>query len=277
MDTQLIDPELIDKAQELALVYVPQLFLAIVVLIIGWWVINFVIGLMNKGLDKRNVEATLKSFLSSLANVLLKAMLLISAASMVGIETTSFIAIIGAAGLAVGLALQGSLSNFAGGVLILLFKPFKSGDFIQAQGEMGVVKEIQILTTHLLTTDNKRIIIPNGPLANGNITNFSAEDKRRVDFVFGISYDDDIDKARDIIRSILVADERVYKDPEPFIVVSALADSSVNFTVRVWADSSDYWGIHFDTIEQVKKQFDANDICIPYPQRDVHIHQTDKT
>lgn len=268
-----MDTETLDTIQQLVLTHAPNILFALVTLIVGWNLIGFAIRIMQKGLEKKGVEITLRGFLGNLANTLLKAMLIISVASMVGIETTSFVAIIGAAGLAIGLALQGSLSNFAGGVLILLFKPYKVGDVIQAQGEIGCVNEIQIFTTQLLTPDNKRIIIPNGPLANGNITNYSAENKRRVDFVFGIGYGDSIDKAREVIKGVLDADERIHKDPEALIVVSALADSSVNFTVRVWADSADYWGVFFATTEKVKKAFDAEGITIPYPQRDVHMHQ----
>ncbi len=199
-----MDTETLNSIQALVLTHAPNLLFALVTLIIGWSLIGFTMKLLLKGLEKKGVEITLRGFLGNLGNTLLKAMLLVSVASMVGIETTSFVAIIGAAGLAVGLALQGSLSNFAGGVLILLFKPYKVGDVIQAQGETGCVKEIQIFTTQLLTPDNKRIIIPNGPLANGNITNFSTEDKRRVDFVFGIGYGDSIDSARSVIKSALV-------------------------------------------------------------------------
>lgn len=268
-----MDTESLSAIQALVLAHAPNLLFALVTLFIGWSLIGFTMKLLLKGLEKKGVEITLRGFLDNLGNTLLKAMLLVSVASMVGIETTSFVAIIGAAGLAVGLALQGSLSNFAGGVLILLFKPYKVGDVIQAQGETGCVKEIQIFTTQLLTPDNKRIIIPNGPLANGNITNYSTEDKRRVDFVFGIGYGDSIDSARTVIKNVLAADQRIHKDPDAVIVISELADSSVNFTVRVWADSADYWGIFFDTTEKVKKAFDAEGISIPYPQQDVHMHQ----
>ena len=270
---KIMNTETLNTIQALVLAYAPSLLLAIVTLVIGWSLIGFIMKMFVKGMEKKGMESTLRGFLHNLGNTLLKAMLLISVASMVGIETTSFIAVLGAAGLAVGLALQGSLSNFAGGVLILIFKPYKVGDVIQAQGEIGCVKEIQIFTTQLLTPDNKRIIIPNGPLANGNIANYSTEDKRRVDFVFGIGYSDCIDKARSVIKSVLDADERIHKDPDAVIVVSELADSSVNFTVRVWADSADYWGIYFDTTESVKKSFDAQGISIPFPQSDVHMHQ----
>lgn len=267
-----INEESLTLVQNLLLTYGPKTLMALVTLIVGWQLINLVIKLLDKGMAKKGVEVTLRGFLDNLSGTLLKAMLLISVASMVGIETTSFVAIIGAAGLAIGLALQGSLSNFAGGVLILLFRPFKVGDVVQAQGEIGKIEQIQIFTTHLLTPDNKRIIIPNGPLANGNITNFSAESERRVDFVFGIGYDDDIDQARAVIKSVLDADSRIHADPAPLIVVSELADSSVNFTVRVWAKAADYWDIYFETTENVKKALDKAGISIPYPQRDVHMH-----
>ncbi len=264
----------VDTAIEMAIQYGPQLILAILVLIIGLWIIGRVVKLINAALAKGDTDTTLAKFLGSLASVILKALLFISVASMVGIETTSFIAILGAAGLAVGLALQGSLSNFAGGVLILLFRPYKVGDFIDAQGVSGTVTEIQIFNTVINTPDNKRIIVPNGAISNGIITNFSAEQKRRVDFVFGIGYDDDIAKAKGILQRIFSEDDRIHKDPEPFVVVSELADSSVNFTCRVWVDASDYWGVYFDATENVKLVFDQENISIPYPQSDVHMHQT---
>lgn len=192
---------------------------------------------------------------------------------MVGIETTSFIAILAAAGLAIGLALQGSLTNFAGGVLILMFRPYKVGDFVDAQGVTGTVDEIQIFNTVIKTGDNKRIIVPNGAISNGIITNFSAEATRRVDFIFGIGYDDDIAQAKSTLKRIFAEDDRVFTDPEPLVVVSELADSSVNFTCRVWVNAADYWGVFFDTTEKVKLVFDKENISIPYPQSDVHIHQ----
>ena len=193
--------------------------------------------------------------------------------SLVGIPMTSFIAILGAAGLAVGLALSGTLQNFAGGVMLLIFKPFNVGDFIEAQGFMGVVREIQIFNTILKTPDNKTIIIPNGGLSTGPMTNFSTEPTRRVDFSFGIGYSDDIDKAKSIIDGLIKNDNRILADPEPFIAVGELADSSVNFTVRVWVISEDYWGVHFDMIESVKKAFDKGGVSIPFPQTDVHLYQ----
>ncbi len=263
----------VDKAVELAMVWGPQLLLAIVVLIVGLWIVNRVVRLVAAGLDRGKTDETLARFLTNLTSIILKALLLISVAGMVGIETTSFIAILGAAGLAIGLALQGSLANFAGGVLVLLFRPYKVGDFVEAQGVSGTVREIQIFNTVIATPDNKRIIVPNGAISNGIITNYSAEATRRVDFVFGIGYDDDIAKTKQTLLDILTADSRIMSDPEPFVVLSELADSSVNFTVRVWVDAADYWGVYFDTMEAVKIAFDRESISIPYPQTDVHVHQ----
>lgn len=255
------------------LLYGPQLVLAIVVLIVGFWIIKRVIGLMDRALNKKSVEPTLTRFLESLASVILKALLLISVASMVGIETTSFIAVLGAAGLAIGLALQGSLSNFAGGVLLLLFKPYKVGDVIETLGHTGTVHSIQIFTTVLKTPDNKTIIVPNGPVANGSIVNYSTEATRRCDMVFGIGYDDDIDKAKGVLQGLIDAESRVLKDPAPALLLAELADSSVNFKLRLWVNAADYWGVYFDMQEAVKKAFDANGVSIPFPQRDVHLHQ----
>jgi len=186
---------------------------------------------------------------------------------------TSFIALIGAAGLAVGMALSGSLQNFAGGVMILLFKPFKAGDFIEAQGYSGVVKEIQIFNTLLTTPDNKIVILPNGGLSGSSMVNYSALPTRRVDFSFGTGYNDDIDQAKEVLQKIIDSDTRILKDPEAFVAVGELADSSVNFTVRVWVNAADYWGVYFDMQEKVKKEFDANNLSIPYPQTDVHLHK----
>ena len=262
-----------DTAMTLAMAYVPKLVLAIVVLLIGLWIIKRVVKLMNKAMERSSTEPTLAKFLGNLVSIGLKALLLISVASMVGIETTSFIAILGAAGLAIGLALQGTLANFAGGVLILLFRPYKVGDFVEAQGVSGSVAEIQIFNTVIMTPDNKRIIVPNGAISNGIITNFSAEATRRVDFVFGIGYDDDIAKAKGILERLVAEDPRALESPAPVVVVSELADSSVNFTVRVWVNAADYWGVFFDLTERVKLTFDQEGISIPYPQSDVHMHQ----
>lgn len=252
---------------------IPDFLLAIIVLLIGLWVIKLITKGLNKVMEKADVEVSLHKFLSSLAGIGLKVLLLISVASMMGIATTSFVAILGAAGLAVGLALQGSLANFAGGVLILLFKPFKVGDVIETQGFTAKVHEIQIFNTILKTPDNKTIIVPNGPVSNGSIVNYSTEARRRVDFTFGIGYDDDIAKAKTLLTKLFTEDSRVLKDPEPFVALGELADSSVNFTVRAWVNADDYWGLHFDMHEKVKLAFDANQISIPYPQQDIHLHQ----
>lgn len=262
-----------DTAVELGMNYGPKLLLAIVVLLVGLWIINRMVRLMGAGMERSNTEPTLARFLCNLSSVGLKALLLISVASMIGIETTSFIAVLGAAGLAVGLALQGSLANFAGGVLVLMFKPFKVGDFVDAQGVMGTVSEIQIFNTIMKTPDNKVIIVPNGAISNGIITNFSKEATRRVDFVFGIGYSDDIAKAKATIERLVSEDERALSDPAPLIVVSSLGDSSVNITTRVWVNAPDYWGVFFDLTERVKLAFDAEGISIPFPQRDVHVYQ----
>lgn len=262
----------IDTGVEMVMAYAPQLLLAILTLIIGMWIINRVLNAADKALSKK-FDPTLTRFVQNLVGIGLKLILLISVAGMVGIETTSFIAVLGAAGLAIGLALQGNLANFASGVLILVFKPFKVGDFIEGGGKMGTVREIQIFTTVLMTPDNKKIIVPNSSITGDAITNFSAETTRRVDFVFGIGYDDDIDKARQTLKALISEDKRIHKDPAEVIVISELGDSSVNFTVRVWVNAADYWGVYFDMHENVKKRFDSEGISIPFPQRDVHIYQ----
>lgn len=264
--------EIVEMLWGLVLTHGPQLVLAILTLIIGLWVINKVVSFSQSKMDK-NVDETLHKFVGSLVSFGLKGLLLISVASMVGIATTSFIAVLGAAGLAIGLALQGSLSNFAGGVLILLFKPFKVGDLIEGGGHLGVVKDIQIFNTILTTTDNRRVIIPNAVLSNNSLININIEPTRRVDFVFGIGYGDDLKKAKDILNRIAENDSRVLKDPARTVVLSELADSSVNFTVRLWVNTADYWDVYFDTHESVKIAFDAEGISIPFPQQDVHMHQ----
>ncbi|HKK05115.1 MAG TPA: mechanosensitive ion channel domain-containing protein [Gammaproteobacteria bacterium] len=263
---------LLDQGIAMAMTYAPRLILAIVTLIVGLWVIRRFVAFIDKRLGAK--DPTLNSFLCGLVSIGLKVMLLISVASMVGIATTSFIAVIGAAGLAVGLALQGSLANFAGGVLILLFKPFKVGDAIEAQGFVGTVVEIQILYTVLNTFDNRRVVIPNGVLSNGSLTNITAYDTRRCDMSFGIGYGDDIDKAKAICKRLIEEDERALAEPAPVVVVGALGESSVDLTVRAWTKSSDLWPFYWDMQEKVKKAFDAEGISIPFPQRDVHVYQT---
>ncbi len=262
-----------NTAIELIITYAPKLILAIVVLLVGLWLINRIVKLMSNGMQRSNTEPTLARFLTSLVSIGLKALLLISVASMIGIETTSFIAILGAAGLAIGLALQGSLANFAGGVLVLMFKPFKVGDFIEALGVSGSVAEIQIFNTVIKTSDNKVVIVPNGSLSNGIITNYSRETTRRIDLVFGIGYDDDISRAKDILNRLIEQDSRALTEPEHLVAVSELADSSVNITVRIWVNASDMSSLTFDYLENVKLTFDREGISMPYPQSDVHVYQ----
>ena len=259
-----------DEIVDLIVLYGASVLLAIIVLIIGLWVIKRLGKLMGKAMNKRNLDPSLQPFLLSIVGALLRIMLIISVASMIGIEMTSFVAVLGAAGLAVGLALQGSLSNFAGGVLILILKPFRVGDFIEAEGYSGTVREIQIFYTYLTTVQNQEIVIPNGDLSNNPIKNYSYHPTRRLDMTFGIGYSDDIDKAKSILFDIIKGDERVLTDPEPIIFIEALADSSVNFHVRAWANRSDFWDIHNGLNEKVKKAFDKAGIGIPFPQMDVH-------
>ncbi len=246
---------------------------AILTIIIGIWIAKLLSKTISNILKKKNVDETLTSFLVSVVKIGLIAFVFISAASQVGIETTSFVAVIGAAGLAIGFALQGSLSNLAAGVMLIIFKPIKVGDYIEGGGAAGSVESIGIFVTTLLTPDNKAIYIPNSTLTSGNIINYSAKDTRRVDMVFGIGYSDDIDKAKNVIKSILESDQRILKDPPPQIVLSELGDSSVNFNVRPWVNRADYWGVYFDVTEKIKKKFDEEKISIPFPQRDVHVYQ----
>ena len=262
---------LFDQGSVLLMAYAPKVVLAVVTLLVGLWLIKRLMRAMDRRLSAR--DPTLGKFLSSMAGVTLKILLLISVASMVGIATTSFIAVLGAAGLAVGLALQGSLANFAGGVLILIFKPFKAGDVIEAQGFLGSVVEIQILYTIINTFDNRRIVIPNGNLSNSSLVNMSAYDTRRCDMTFGIGYSDDIDKAKAVCRRLIEEDERVLDEPQPLIVVGALGESSVDLSVRVWTSASDLWPFYWDMQERVKKAFDAEGISIPFPQRDLHMYK----
>ena len=263
--------EILQWLSDLAMAYGLKLIGAIIVLIVGLWVIKLIMKGIKKGMNKRNMDESLKPFLLSMIGILLKIMLVISVLTMVGIQMTSFIAILGAAGLAVGLALSGTLQNFAGGVMILIFKPFKVGDFIDAQGYMGVVKEIQIFITILTTPDNKTVIIPNGGLSTGSVVNYSAQETRRVDWSFGIAYGDDFDKAKVMIIDLLKTDERILTDPEPNIFLGEMADSSVNITTRAWVKGEDYWGVFFDMNEKFYKNADKNGLSIPFPQMDVHL------
>ena len=264
---------LLDKVYELLTVYGIKVVAAIAIFIVGRWVAKAISNFIKKMMTKSNTDETLVKFVGSLTYIALLAFVIIAALNQLGIQTTSFIAILGAAGLAIGLALQGSLGNFAAGVLMIIFKPFKVGDFIEGAGTAGTVEEIQIFTTQLKTPDNKTIIVPNAKMTGDNITNYTVKGTRRVDFVFGIGYEDDIDKARSVIEGIIAEDNRVLKDPAPMVALSELADSSVNFVARAWTSADDYWGFYFDTMEKVKKQFDAEGISIPYPQRDIHVYE----
>ena len=247
-------------------------------------IVIFVVGRMDasmlkKGLRKlmqaQEVDKILETFVSNLVYWTVMIFVIIAAINQIGVQTTSLIAVMGAAGLAVGLALQGSLSNFAAGVLIVMFRPYRVGDFVEAAGIAGVVEQVQILTTILRTGDNKRIIVPNSQIMGSIITNYSANDKRRIDMVFGVSYSDDLDKVRANLEELIAADERILKDPAPVIAVSELADSSVNFIVRPWVATADYWAVFWDLTEAVKKRFDREGISIPFPQQDVYIHKVD--
>ena len=256
------------------LFFLPRLLGAVILLIVGFWLINKISKLLIKGMEKRQLDASLKAFLGSLTSIGLKVMLLIAVVGILGVKTSSFVAILASAGLAIGLALQGSLQNFAGGVMLLIFRPFKVGDVITGAGYTALVHEIQIFNTILKTFDNKTIIVPNAQLSNTAITNFSMEEKRRVDMTFGIGYGDDIDNAKQTIDELIKADSRILQEPaEPFMAVSELADSSVNIVVRVWTFASDYWGVFFDMQEKVYKAFGDKNISIPFPQMDVHVHQ----
>ncbi|NOZ53598.1 MAG: mechanosensitive ion channel [Gammaproteobacteria bacterium] len=269
-----MNPEVIlNQVTEIALTYGPKLIAAIAVWVIGGWIVKAVVNGFGKVMDKSGTDPSLKPFLKGIVGALLKVMLVITVLSMLGIQMTSFIAILGAAGLAVGMALSGTLQNFAGGVMILIFKPFRAGDIIDAQGYVGTVSEIQIFNTILKTPDNKTIIIPNGGLSTSSMTNLSTEDRRRVDWTIGIGYGDDLDKAKQVIKKLCDDDSRILKDPEVFIAVSELADSSVNFTVRAWVNSADYWGVFFEMNENVYKTFDSEGLNIPFPQMDVHVHK----
>jgi len=261
-----------DKMLSFGAEYVPKLIGGIVVLIIGLWVVKLITKGVGKALVKSKMDQSLIPFLKSLTNIVLKILVIISVMGMIGIEMTSFIAILGAAGLALGLALSGTLQNFAGGVIILIFKPFKIGDFIEAQGYSGVVKEINVFATTLNTVDKKLVILPNGPLSTGSLSNYSAEAQRRVDWTFGIAYGDDVENFKKAINDFIAEDKRILKDPASFIGLSELADSSVNFVVRVWVNSADYWGVFFDMNEKVYKKFGDYKLNIPFPQMDVHVH-----
>lgn len=255
----------IDKGIELAMEYGPKVLMAILIYIIGSWVIKKLVGVTRKGMTKQQYDESLQKFLLSLVKWALTIFLIITVISTLGVETTSFAAVIAAAGLAIGLALQGSLSNFAGGVLLIIFKPYKIGDLIEAQGVLGNVKEIEIFTTKLITPENKLAIVPNGAMANGNIVNYTAEGKIRVDTTVGVAYDSDLQKTKDVLLAMLKSNPLVLQDPAPSVNVSELADSSVNLAVRPFCKPEDFWDVYFATIEGTKKALDGAGIEIPYP------------
>lgn len=248
-----------------------NLIFAVIILLAGFWIAKWVGRLVIKILTRGKVDAGLVTFLSSLSTILLKVLVIVTAITQLGIEMTSFVAILGAAGLAIGMAFSGTLSNFAGGVMILLFKPFKVGDFVDIQGEQGIVKEIHIFYTYLHTADNKVIIIPNGPVANGNIINFTKADKRRVEWIVGISYGDNYMVAHDAILRFIREDKRILNDPEPFIGLGSLMDSSINITIRGWVKTDDYWPVYFDMNKRIYESFPEMGLTFPFPQMDVHI------
>jgi len=268
--------EILNKIYEYLATYGLSVVAAVVIFIIGRWLAKLISNLIGKGMTKAKVEKTLVNFVQNLTYVALLAFVIIAALSKLGVETASFIAVVGAAGLAVGLALQGSLANFASGVLMLIFKPFKVGDFIEAAGAKGVVKEIQIFNTVLASPDNVRIIIPNAQVTGGSIMNYTVNGTRRVDLVIGVSYEDDLKKAQKVIEQVLDEDDRILKDPAATVAVSELGDSSVNFVVRPWVKAADYWNVYFDITAQIKLSLDRNGITIPYPQRDVHMKSSSK-
>lgn len=266
---------LIIKFQEIGMDYGLKIIAAVLIIVVGRYVALGIKKLLRKIMLKSKVDETLVSFVVSISYIALLAFIIIAALGQLGIQTTSFVAIIGAAGLAIGLALQGSLSNFAAGVLMIIFKPFKVGDFIEGGGASGVVVEIGIFTTEIKSPDNKKIIVPNAKMTNDNIVNYTTNEIRRVDIIAGVSYGDDLDKVRKVLEDILSQDDRILKEPAPTIGVVELADSSVNFVVRPWVKTKHYWDVFFSTQESIKKGFDAEGISIPFPQQDVHFYKNE--
>ena len=264
---------LLHNAQDLITTFGLKIVAAIAIFVVGRWIAKGLTNLTRRAMDKAKVDEMLAKFLGNLVYVALLTFVVLAAINQLGVQTTSFIAVIGAAGLAIGLALQGSLANLAAGVLIIIFRPYKVGDYIEAGGVAGVVVEAQIFTTVLKSPDNKMIIVPNGQIMGGTITNFSARAERRIDLVVGVGYDADLDKTRKVLTDILSADQRILEEPAPLIGIVELADSSVNFVVRPWVKTADYWSVYFDLNESIKKRFDAEGITIPFPQRDVHIYE----
>jgi small conductance mechanosensitive channel len=269
--SKLLGPEQVQAIFEGVSKFGLRVLAAIVVFVAGRWLARRLTRLIERGLVRADTDPTLVSFFHNMAYFGMLVLVVIAAVGQLGVQTTSFIAVLGAAGLAVGLALQGSLANFAAGILMIIFRPFRAGDFIEAAGTAGVVEEVQIFTTKMRTPDNKTIIIPNAQITSGTITNYSARDSRRLDLVFGVSYGDDLDKVKRVIREVLAEEKRLLDEPEPLVGLLKLGDSSVDFAVRPWVRSSDYWAVYFDLQEAMKKRFDREGISIPFPQRDVHL------
>jgi small conductance mechanosensitive channel len=259
------------QVQDIVTVWGLKVIAAIAIFIIGRWIAKGVRAGVRRMMDKAGTDPIIIGFVGSITYIALLAFVIIAALGQLGIQTTSFIAILGAAGLAIGLALQGSLANFAAGFLMIIFRPFKVGDFIEGAGVSGVVEAIQIFTTTLKTGDNKTVIIPNAKLSGDNIINYSTKETRRVDMTVGVAYDADLSKVRDVLKDLISKESRAHADPEPLIVVAELADNSVNFIVRVWTNTGDYWGVKFDLTEAIKNRFDEEGIGIPFPQHDIHI------
>ncbi len=259
-----------------AIPFLTNVVIALGIYIIGKWIAGYVVKLIDKGMELRKMDPALRGFLSAILKTVFTFVIMLVAVEQLGINTTSLLALLGAAGLAVGLALKDSLSNFAAGVMLILFKPFKIGNFVEAGGVAGVVENIEVFNTIFKSGDNKEIIVPNAQIYGGTITNYSARPTRRIDLVIGIGYGDDMKKARDLILEVLAAEARVLKDPEPVVAVSELGDSSVNFVVRPWVVTGDYWPTRWAITEAIKESFDANGVSIPFPQQDVHMHTVEK-
>jgi small conductance mechanosensitive channel len=267
--------EIINSITQIAADFGLRLLYAVLIIFVGRWVVKLLLKIIKSALEKTTVEETIRIFVANLLNSLLMVIIFIAAINQLGIETTSIIAMLGAAGLAIGLALQGSLANFAAGILIVIFRPYKVGDYIEAGSAEGTVLDIQIFSTVLKTPDNKVVVVPNGTIMDSSIINYTGQETRRVDIVASCGYEDDIDKVKDILKDILNQDERILEEPEPRIAVSELADNSINFIVRPWVNSSDVLSVKYSILEQIKKRFDEEGISIPYPQRDVHIYNHD--
>lgn len=261
-----------DWIMEKIVEYGTSLLFAVAVIVIGFWIVKRINKLVRRTFEKKDFDPSLETFLASTIAITLRILVIITALSQLGIEMTSFVALLGAAGLAIGMAFSGTLSNLAGGVMILFFKPYRVGDFIEAQGEKGTVKELRIFNTILITLDNKTVIIPNGPLANGNMINYSTQTKRRVDFTVGIAYGDDYDTAKNMLLEFVKDDPRIIDAEDNFIGLVELADSSVNLTLRVWCKTEDYWAVFFNMNERIYKEFGSKGLNIPFPQMDVHVH-----